>query len=444
MNASSPIFSHPSADGVWHHIQEDAYFPLSPIAQPDLASTSGHLRPMSLVVQNQILVWAGPSHELPSCYSALTHYDCRDCIVTPGLVDCHTHLVYAGHRANEFAMRLEGASYEAIAKAGGGIISTVNATRQATEDELFAQSAPRLEALLAEGVCALEIKSGYGLSLADERKQLKVARRLSQHFDVKIQTTFLGAHALPPEYAGRPDDYIDLVCQEMLPTLAREGLVDAVDVFCENIAFNLAQTEKVFKAAQALGLPVKLHAEQLSDMDGAALAARYKALSCDHIEHLSLKGIAAMKASGTVAVLLPGAFYNLRDTHVPPIQALRDAGVPMAVSTDHNPGTSPVHSLLLMTHMACTFFRLTVAEALAGITCHAAKALALEKSYGQLHIGQVANFVVWPCKSAAELVYHFGHRPNCTVIRQGKIAQNYLAIQAQDSSSRHHIKDTLE
>lgn len=215
MNASSPIFSHPSADGVWHHIQEDAYFPLSPIAHQDLASTSGHLRPMSLVVQNQILVWAGPSHELPSCYIALTHYDCRDCIVTPGLVDCHTHLVYAGHRANEFAMRLEGASYEAIAKAGGGIISTVNATRQATEDELFAQSAPRLEALLAEGVCALEIKSGYGLSLADERKQLKVARRLSQHFDVKIQTTFLGAHALPPEYAGRPDDYIDLVCQEI-------------------------------------------------------------------------------------------------------------------------------------------------------------------------------------------------------------------------------------
>lgn len=415
---------NPCADGVWHNIKQDPHFPL--------VANANHLHhqsePMSLVVQNKQLVWSGPSHLLPTQFALLPHYDCQHQIVTPGLVDCHTHLVYGGNRANEFAMRLEGASYEAIAKAGGGIISTVNATRQATEDELFAQSAPRLEALLAEGVCALEIKSGYGLSLADERKQLKVARRLSQHFDVKIQTTFLGAHALPPEYAGRPDDYIDLVCQEMLPTLAQEGLVDAVDVFCENIAFNLAQTEKVFKAAQALGLPVKLHAEQLSDMDGAALAAQYQALSCDHIEHLSLKGIAAMKASGTVAVLLPGAFYNLRDTHTPPIQELRDAGVPMAVSTDHNPGTSPVLSLLLMTHMACTFFRLTVAETLAGITRHAAKALALDQSYGGFHLQQAANFVIWPCNSAGELVYNFGHKPACTIIRQGKIAQDSLHI----------------
>jgi imidazolonepropionase len=415
---------HLSADGVWHNIKQDPHFPL--ITHADYPDHQPAV--MSLVVQNKQLVWSGPSHLLPAQFAQLPHYDCQYKIVTPGLVDCHTHLVYGGNRANEFAMRLEGASYEAIAKAGGGIISTVNATRQATEDELLAQSAPRLEALLAEGVCALEIKSGYGLSLADERKQLKVARRLAAIYDVKIQTTFLGAHAVPPEYTGRADDYIEYICQEMLPTLALEGLVDAVDVFCENIAFNLAQTEKVFKTAQALGLPVKLHAEQLSDMDGSALAAQYQALSCDHIEHLSLKGIAAMKASGTVAVLLPGAFYNLRDTHVPPIQALRDAGVPMAVSTDHNPGTSPVLSLLLMTHMACTFFRLTVAEALAGITYHAAKALALDQSYGGFHLQQAANFVIWPCSSAGELVYNFGQKPACTIIRQGKIAQDSLHI----------------
>jgi imidazolonepropionase len=316
-------------------------------------------------------------------------------------------------------MRLAGATYEEVAKAGGGIVSSVRATREATEDELFAAAAPRLQSLLDEGVCAIEIKSGYGLALEHERKQLRVARRLGAEFGVTVRTTFLGAHALPPEYTGRSQDYTDLVTHSMLPALAAEGLVDAVDVFCERIAFTLAETEQVFQAAQRLGIPVKLHAEQLSDMGGAALAARYGALSCDHIEHLSADGIAAMKQAGTVAVLLPGAYYTLRDTQLPPIQALRDAGVPMAVSTDHNPGTSPALSLLLMANMACTLFRLTVPEALAGITTHAARALGLQDSQGLIAAGRPANFVLWPVREAAELAYWFGHQPACTIVRQG-------------------------
>ena len=344
-------------------------------------------------------------------------------LATPGLVDCHTHLVYGGQRANEFAMRLAGASYEEVASAGGGIVSSVQATRAATEDELFAQALPRLQSLLDEGVCAVEIKSGYGLSLEHERKQLRVARRLGEACGVTVRTTFLGAHALPPEYAGRSQDYIDLVCHEMLPPLAEENLVDAVDVFCERIAFTLAETNQVFQAAQRLGLPVKLHAEQLSDMGGAQLAARYGALSCDHIEHLSPAGIAAMRDAGTVAVLLPGAYYTLRDTHLPPIQQLRDAGVSMAVSTDHNPGTSPALSLRLMANMACTLFRLTVPEALAGITTHAARALGLQDSHGLIGAGRPANFVLWPVAEAAEIAYWFGDRPACTVVRQGRVAR---------------------
>ena len=289
------------------------------------------------------IAWIGAQRRIarrisPRCRASTA----ASALVTPGLVDCHTHLVYGGQRANEFAMRLAGATYEEVAKAGGGIVSSVRATREADEDTLYAQAAQRLEQLLADGVCAIEIKSGYGLALEHERKQLRVARRLGETYGVTVRTTFLGAHALPPEYAGRSGDYIELVCDEMLPALAAEGLVDAVDVFCERIAFSLDETERVFQAARALGLPVKLHAEQLSDMGGAALAARYGALSCDHIEHLSAEGIAAMREAGTVAVLLPGAYYTLRDTHLPPIEALRAAGVPMAVSTDHNPGTSPV------------------------------------------------------------------------------------------------------
>ena len=403
----------PSAQGVWQNLH---------IAPEALGPGSQALLDAALVVDQGRMVWIGPLSDLPSTWSSQPRHDGRDAWVTPGLVDCHTHLVYGGQRANEFAMRLAGASYEEVARAGGGIVSTLRATRLASEDDLFDTAAARLQALLAEGVCAIEVKSGYGLSLEHERKQLRVARRLGQAFGVTVCTTFLGAHALPPEYAGRSDDYIRLVCEDMMPALAAEGLVDAVDVFCETIGFTLAQTEQVFQAAQALGLPVKLHAEQLSDMGGSALAARFGALSCDHIEHLSAEGIAAMRQAGTVAVLLPGAYYTLRDTHMPPIAALREAGVPMAVSTDHNPGTSPVLSLVLMMNMACTLFRLTVPEALAGVTRHAAQALGLQSTHGQLGLGRPANFVLWPLNDVSELAYAVGQRTACRVVRQGRLA----------------------
>ena len=403
-----------NADGVWHNLKPAPGLWAADVAVPEGQSAC-------VVVQQGQMAWVGPEARLPAAYQALPRHDAQGALATPGLVDCHTHLVYGGQRANEFAMRLAGATYEEVAKAGGGIVSSVKATRAASEDELFAQAVPRLQALLAEGVCAIEIKSGYGLALEHERKQLRVARRLGEAFGVTVRTTFLGAHALPPEYAGRSQAYVDLVCNEMLPALAAEGLVDAVDVFCERIAFTLAETEQVFQAAQKLGIPVKLHAEQLSDMGGSALAARYGALSCDHIEHLSADGIAAMKAAGTVAVLLPGAYYTLRDTHLPPIAQLREAGVPMAVSTDHNPGTSPALSLLLMANMACTLFRLTVPEALAGVTTHAAHALGLQGTHGLIASGRPANFVLWPVVEAAELAYWFGHKPACTIVRQGRI-----------------------
>lgn len=402
----------PSADGIWHSLRL--------LSHPG-ADALDVLDDAVIVVQDGSVAWTGVRSDLPSRFEALPRHDGGGALATPGLVDCHTHLVYGGQRANEFAMRLAGASYEEVARAGGGIVSTVRATRDASEDELFASSAQRLRTLLAEGVCAIEVKSGYGLALEHERKQLRVARRLADAFGITVKTTFLGAHALPPEYTGRSAEYIRMVCEVMLPALAREGLVDAVDVFCEKIAFDLNETEQVFRAAQALGLPVKLHAEQLSDMDGAALAARYGALSCDHIEHLSAKGIEAMRQAGTVAVLLPGAFYTLRDTQVPPISALRQAGVPMAVSTDHNPGTSPALSLLLMVNMACTLFRLTVPEAVAGVTQHAARALGLQHSHGAIIVGQAANFVLWNLQDPAELAYWFGQRPVRTIVRQGRI-----------------------
>lgn len=408
-----------SADGVWRNLR------LAPeLAAPDVVLQAGALA--AVVVQGGLLRWVGPTDSVPPAYAALPQCEGGGALTTPGLVDCHTHLVYGGQRANEFAMRLAGTSYEEVAKAGGGIVSSVNATRAASEEELFELAKPRLQALLDEGVCAIEIKSGYGLALEHERKQLRVARRLGEALGVTVRTTFLGAHALPHEYAGRSQDYIALVCNEMLPALAAEGLVDAVDVFCERIAFTLAETEQVFRAAQQLGIPVKLHAEQLSDMGGSALAARYGALSCDHIEHLSQTGIAAMRAAGTVAVLLPGAYYTLRDTQVPPIAQLRAAGVPMAVSTDHNPGTSPALSLLLMANMVCTLFRLTVPEALAGITQHAARALGLQDSHGLIASGRPANFVLWPVGESAELVYWLGHRPDCTIVRQGRIARSKI------------------
>ncbi len=406
------IQAAPSADGVWTNLR------LAPGAS---ASDAPALDDAAIVVDQGQITYVGERRAMPPSPAGTPQHDGRDALVTPGLVDCHTHLVYGGQRASEFAMRLAGAGYEDIAKAGGGIVSSVRATRAASEDELYALARPRLQALLDEGVCAVEIKSGYGLALEYERKQLRVARRLGRELGVDVRTTFLGAHALPPEYAGRSGDYIALVCQQMLPALAAERLVDAVDVFCERIGFSLTETEAVFKAAQGLNLPVKLHAEQLSEMGGSKLAASYGALSCDHVEHLSAEGIAAMKASGTVAVLLPGAFYFLRDTQLPPIQALRDAGVPMAVATDHNPGTSPALSLLLMLNMASTLFRLTVPEALAGVTHHAARALGLQKTHGALAVGRPANFVLWALRDAAELVYWLGQRPACSIVRQGRL-----------------------
>ncbi len=414
---------HPavSADGCWHNLRLAPELYVSEVADIPEGTLA------CIVVQQGRMVWVGPQDAMPAQYKALPRHDGAGRLATPGLIDCHTHLVYGGERANEFAMRLAGASYEEVARAGGGIVSSVRATREASEDELVALALPRLEQLLAEGVTAIEIKSGYGLALEHERKQLRAARRLGERCAVTVRTTFLGAHALPPEYAGRSQEYTDLVCQVMLPALAAEGLIDAVDVFCERIASSLAETEQVFQAAKALGLPVKLHAEQLSNMEGAALAARYGALSCDHIEHLSEHGIAEMQKAGTVAVLLPGAFYTLRDTKVPPIEELRAAKVPMAVSTDHNPGTSPCLSLLLMANMACTLFRLTVPEALAGITRHAAQALGLQDEQGLIAVGRPANFVLWPVQQAAELAYWFGNKPDCTVVRQGLIAQQAKA-----------------
>ncbi len=417
----------PSADGLWTGLR------FAPGATS--GASPGPDEDAAIAVRDGRIAWVGAAARVPDEFAAapassLPRHDGDGALVTPGLVDCHTHLVYGGQRAGEFAMRLAGASYEEVARAGGGIVSSVRATRAASEEELFASAAARLENLLAEGVCAIEIKSGYGLALEHEAKQLRVARRLGAVYGVTVRTTFLGAHALPPEYAGRPNgsgEYIDLVCREMLPALAVEGLVDAVDVFCERIAFSLEETERVFQAAQALGLPVKLHAEQLSDMGGAALAARYGALSCDHIEHLSQPGIDAMRAAGSVAVLLPGAYYTLRDTHLPPIEALRAAGVPMAVSTDHNPGTSPCLSLLLMLNMACTLFRLTVPEALAGVTANAARALGLQATHGAIAPGMPANFVLWGVKEAAELAYWFGQRAVKCGVRQGRIAVGELA-----------------
>ena len=376
----------------------------------------------ALVVSGGMLQWIGVRSDLPpgllaSCAQTHDVHDAAGALITPGLTDCHTHLVYGGNRAGEFEQRLNGTSYEDIAKAGGGIASTVKATRDATELDLQAQSTPRLQALLAEGVTTIEIKSGYGLALAHERKTLRVARSLGATHPVSVQTTFLGAHAVPPEFVGRADDYVDDILR-MLPLLHAEGLVDAVDAFCERIGFSLAQTERVFKAAKALGLPVKLHAEQLSDSGGAQMAASYGALSCDHLEWLSDAGATAMAQAGTAAVLLPGAFYFLRETKLPPIAALRSAGVPMAISTDCNPGSSPCTSLLLMLNMACTLFRLTPEEALAGVTRNAARALGL-KDRGVLAAGMRADFVLWGVQSPADLSYAFGSCPRTQTVFNG-------------------------
>ena len=357
------------------------------------------------------IAWVGRRRDLPAGWSATQEHDCRGGWLTPGLIDCHTHLVYAGSRAGEFEQRLQGASYEEIARAGGGIVSTVRATRAADELELLRQSSRRAAALLAEGVTTVEIKSGYGLDTATESRILRVARRLAESCAITVKTTFLGAHALPPEFAGRADDYIERVCEEMLPAIHAEGLADAVDAFCENIGFSPAQTARVFEKARGLGLPVKLHADQLSDLGGAGLAADYQALSADHLEYSSEASVQAMARAGTVAVLLPGAFYFLREKQLPPIAALRAHGVPMAVATDCNPGTSPCTSLLLMLNMACTLFRLTPAEALAGVTRHAARALGMAGEVGRIAPGLRADFALWDIGRPAELAYAFGSNP---------------------------------
>ena len=387
---------------------------------PEAGRPYGLIADAALVLDGSLLHWVGARCELPAALLAQCEqqHDGGGALITPGLIDCHTHLVYAGDRAHEFELRLNGSSYEDIARQGGGIAATVRATRSASAEELKTQSRVRLRQLLGEGVTTLEIKSGYGLALAPERKMLQVARELGQEHALSIRTTFLGAHALAPEFAGRADDYIDEVLH-MLTVLHAEGLVDAVDAFCERIAFSPAQTRRVFEAARQLGLPVKLHAEQLSDSGGAALAAGYSALSCDHLEFLSEEGAQAMARAGSVAVLLPGAFYFLRETRLPPVDMLRRHGVPMAIATDCNPGTSPCSSLLLMLNMACTLFRLTPEEALAGVTRHAAQALGLSDR-GMLAPGLRADFVLWDVQRPAQLCYALGARPCSKVIFNGE------------------------
>jgi imidazolonepropionase len=374
----------------------------------------------ALLTRGTRIEWVGEQAALPP-HSADEMHDLGGAWVTPGLVDCHTHLVFAGTRAEEYAERLRGVSYEAIARGGGGILATVRAVRAASEQQLFEESAPRVAALLAEGVTTVEIKSGYGLNLADEAKMLRVARHIGRAFPLRVRTTLLAAHTLPPEYRGRADEYIEVIAREWLPALTREGLVDAVDVFCESIGFSRAQSERLFAAAAALGLPVKMHAEQLSNLGGTLLAARYRALSCDHLEHAGEAEAAALAGSGTVAVLLPIAYYCLAAGRRPPIAALRAAGAAMAVASDCNPGSAPATSLLLAMSMATRLFGLTTEEALLGVTRHAARALGLQAECGELSAGKAADFVVWNVRSPAELGYWIGFNPRRTVVRGGEV-----------------------
>ena len=372
----------------------------------------------AIVTRDEFIEWIGPRLQLPAGEYGRTR-ELEGAWVTPGLIDCHTHTVFGGNRSGEFEQRLQGVSYAEIAAAGGGIASTVRATRAASEDELFASARERLICLLRDGVTSVEIKSGYGLSLESERNILRVIRRLGQELPVTVRSTCLAAHALPPEFKDRADDYIGHICSEMLPALAAEGLVDAVDAFCEYLAFSPEQVERVFKVAQALELPVKLHAEQLSSLHGSSLAARYQALSADHLEFMTEDDAIAMAKSGTVAVLLPGAFYFLRETQLPPMDALRKHGVKIAIASDLNPGTSPGLSLRLMLNMACTLFRMTPEEALAGVTQHAATALGMGQTHGSLEPGKVADFVAWNIDRPADLAYWLGGDLDKRVVRNG-------------------------
>ena len=374
------------------------------------ASGLGEIDHGAVAARDGRILYAGPEAGMPAL-DAADMVDCEGRWITPGLIDCHTHLVHAGNRAYEFELRLKGATYEEVARAGGGIVSSVRALRQAGEDDLVRQTLPRLDALIAEGVTTIEVKSGYGLDLENEAKSLKAARALADARSVTVRTTFLGAHALPPEADGDKDAYINRVADEMLPAIHAAGLADAVDGFCEGIAFSPAQIARVFDRARALGLPVKLHADQLSDLDGAALAARYGALSADHLEYTSEAGAAAMAKAGTVAVILPGAYYFIRETKKPPIDAFRRQGVAMAVATDSNPGTSPLTSLLLTMNMAATLFHMTVEECLAGVTRNAARALGLETKTGTLAAGKWADLAIWDIDRPAELVYRMGFNP---------------------------------
>lgn len=379
----------------------------------------GAVEAAALACRDGRIVWLGPMSDRPAGLTATAQTDCQGRWITPGLIDCHTHLVYGGDRAREFEMRLAGASYAQIAQAGGGIVSTVKATRAASQAALVASALPRLDALLNEGVTTVEIKSGYGLDLETESRMLRAARALKAERRVGIRTSFLGAHALPPEANGDKDAYIDLVCDVMIPAVAAAGLADAVDAFCEGIAFSVEQTARVFEAARAHDLPVKLHADQLSNLGGAALAARYGALSADHLEYTDAAGAAAMAKAGTVAVLLPGAYYFIRETTPPPIAAFRKAGVAMAIATDSNPGSSPLTSLLLAMNMAATLFRMTVEECLAGTTREAAKALGLAGEIGTLTVGSSCDLAIWEISHPAELVYRIGFNPLHTRVWRG-------------------------
>ncbi|MGO1073149.1 imidazolonepropionase [Lysobacter sp. CA199] len=390
------------------------------LATLDAAEGYGEIADAALAWRDGRIAWLGPRAQLPGAPAELAASVIEaDGWITPGLIDCHTHLVFAGDRAREFELRLKGASYEQIARAGGGIVSSVRATREASEAELLRQSLPRARALLADGATTLEIKSGYGLDFDNERKMLRVARQVGATLGVQVRTTYLGAHALPPEYQGRADEYIDAVCQWM-PRLHAEGLIDAVDAFCEGIGFSPQQTTRVFEAARALGLPVKLHADQLSDLGGGALAAAFDGLSADHVEHTSDDSVRAMAAHGTVAVLLPGAFHVLRETKLPPLEAFREHGVAMALATDCNPGTSPLLSLRQAMQLSCTHFRLTPEEALRGATVHAARALGIVDA-GVLRVGARADFVQWRISHPSELCYWLGGRLAHRVVAGGRV-----------------------